>query len=104
MKGYVATAALAAVIAALSIASLSGSADARDSVVCKQNSILGQSKRPVHGMAKLLARKKWRSNAGPGWNNWTLAKNRSATCRKDGNLWSCSNRARPCRKLGGVAK
>jgi hypothetical protein len=60
----------------------------------------GFSKRPVRAMAKLLARQNWRANAGPAWNTWALAKDRSEYCRKDGNLWNCGAKGRPCRKPG----
>lgn len=99
MNRHIGAAALAAVIAAPGAASLVGPAEAGANVVCKQMTS-GHSRRPVHGMAQLVAINKWRTLAGPAWNRWAHAKNRSTTCHKAGNWWHCVAKARPCRKLG----
>ena len=54
---YIATAALAAIIAATGATSLPGPAKAGANVVCKPMT-LGYGKRPVRAIAKLLAHKK----------------------------------------------
>lgn len=56
-------------------------------------------------VARGQARQSWRANAGAGWNNLVLAREKSRVCRREthhggGAKWHCVFKAKPCRKLG----
>lgn len=55
-------------------------------------------------LSRVIARSDWKANAGPAWNDTSLAKSISANCRKENKagalLWHCVFKAIPCRELG----
>lgn len=86
----------------------SNSIPASAGVVCK-SMVWGEAFSPSKPMARIKARMAWKANAGPGWNNTALAKQKSRVCRKEfqnhghgaaKQKWRCVFKGRPCKKLG----
>lgn len=73
--------------------------EAAGNTICKSMT-WGYGKHKVRAIARVNAFSKWKSNAGPTWNNWLLAKSRSKYCLKEGTKWNCGRKAIPCKKLG----
>ncbi len=76
--------------------------------VCK-GMVWGYATKASKHISRIKARMNWKANAGPGWNNTGLAKQKSKGCRKQIQSkghgpgvvkWKCFFKARPCKKLG----
>ena len=56
--------------------------------------------RPLQMAARVQARKSWslkvKNNRGLAWSVWKIAKNKSVKCKKAGQRWVCTAKARPC--------
>lgn len=60
----------------------SNSIPASAGVVCK-SMVWGEAFSPSKPMARIKARMAWKANAGPGWNNTALAKQKSRDVAKN---------------------
>lgn len=85
-----------------------GSIPASAGGVCK-GMVWGEAFNSSKPIARIKARMAWKANAGPGWNNIALAKQKSRVCRKEfrnhghgaaKQKWRCVFKGRPCKKLG----
>jgi len=50
--------------------------------------------------ARIQPRKSWslkvKNDRGLAWSVWKIAKNRSMKCKKSGQRWVCTAKAKPC--------
>lgn len=56
--------------------------------------------RPLKMAARIQARKSWslkvKNNQGVAWSVWNIAKAKSIKCKKAGQRWVCTAKAKPC--------
>lgn len=91
--------ALAAVVAAFALPTLSSTASAYECTGARYASDgIGQT----HMQGRAIARNAWtnkvKSSAGYAWSVWQIAKDKSINCQKiSSNAWRCRALAKPCK-------
>ena len=91
--------AMAAAVVALSVpAVMTSTASAYQ---CSNASIQTRVKTPQKWRSRRVAPKAWthkvKEKHGLAWSVWTIAKQKSVSCKKIGNGWTCTAKAKPCK-------